>query len=75
MFTIDRLHIFRLTISMNGTDLRLALKELGWKGVELARRLNVSALTVSRWVTGSHPIPGPAVAYVEAMLKLKRVLG
>jgi len=59
---------------MTGDELKSFLKELGWRGSELARRVSASRNTVSRWVTGKTDIPGTVVAYVGIMLTLKRAM-
>lgn len=50
-----------------------ALKELGWSGAYLAKRLGTTANTVSAWRTGKAPVPGYAAAYLDLALKVKRL--
>jgi transcriptional regulator with XRE-family HTH domain len=42
------------------------LKDLGWTGAELAKRLGVRQATVSAWRTGKREVP----AYVPEYLRL-----
>lgn len=57
-------------MDMQADDLRECLKELGWKQSDLARRLEITEATVSRWANGE-PIP----AYVAQYLGLVRDVG
>ena len=52
--------------------LTTALRALGWRSKDLARRLEVSVGAVSSWRTGRRPVPGYAIAYLELALKLTR---
>ena len=45
--------------------LTTALRALGWRGKDLARRLGTSPITVSSWRTGRRPVPGYALAYLD----------
>ncbi len=45
--------------------LTTALRVLGWRGKDLARRLGTSPITVSSWRTGRRPVPGYAIAYLD----------
>ena len=49
-------------------DLDKALELLGWRRADLARRLGLSPESVSRWEV----LPEYVVAYLDAMLNLKR---
>lgn len=49
---------------------RAALKRLGWSHAELARRVDVHANTVSRWLAPGGQIPGPAIAYVALSIQI-----
>lgn len=55
---------------MQADELRECLKELGWKQSDLARRLEITEATVSRWANGE-PIP----AYIAQYLGLVRDVG
>lgn len=55
---------------MQADELRECLKELGWKQSDLARRLEITEATVSRWANGE-PIP----AYISQYLGLVRDVG
>ncbi len=55
---------------MQADELKECLKELGWKQSDLARRLEISVGTVSRWANGE-PIP----SYVAQYLGLVRDVG
>lgn len=55
---------------MQPDELKECLKELGWKQSDLARRLEITEATVSRWANGE-PIP----AYVAQYLGLLRDVG
>lgn len=45
--------------------------DVGWQ-VRLADELGVDGSTVRRWLSGTIPVPGPAIAAVRHMLALKR---
>ena len=57
---------------MNTDQLKQALKALGWKQSELARRVGVGDTTVSRWV-GGDAVPEPVAAYLGIALELDRL--
>lgn len=63
---------------MNENQLRAALKELGWSGAELARRLTADEIgrydrhAISRQVTGLRPVSSAVNAYVTQALRLER---
>lgn len=61
-----------MIISMNLIE--HALKELGANGAELARMIDVTQPTVSRWKTGAAEIPGP-VKILLAKLIAERAAG
>ena len=56
---------------MTVRDLDAALKELGWRGSDLARRLQVHPNAVSKWRTGKVAVPGYAKAYLELASAVK----
>jgi hypothetical protein len=51
-------------------DLDKALELLGWRRVDLARRLGLAPESISRWK--GEP-PDYVVAYLDAMLAIKRM--
>jgi transcriptional regulator with XRE-family HTH domain len=51
---------------MNG--LKRILDRLGLKQTEFAKLLDVSPRTVTLWVTGESPVPGPVKAYLRLLL-------
>lgn len=53
---------------MSKQELQENLAVLGWSQVELARRVEVSPVTVSRWVK----VPGPVKAYVLQSLAIQK---
>ena len=57
---------------MNSDQLKVALKALGWKQSELARRVGVGDTTVSRWV-GGDAVPEPVAAYLGIALEIDRL--
>ena len=57
---------------MNKEELRQALDTLGWKQSELARKLDVSNTTVSRWASGE-PIPRWLAEYLGVMQEIDRL--
>lgn len=57
---------------MNTDELKVALKALGWKQSELARRVGVGDTTVSRWV-GGDAVPAPVAAYLGIALEIDRL--
>lgn len=58
---------------MTADELKQALKALGWKQSELARRVEVGDTTVSRWAAGDPPVPGPVAAYLGMALEIDRL--
>lgn len=56
---------------MTSTDLKHALKSLGWSQAYFADRLGVDLATVSRWANGHLPVPQYAVSYLELAMKVK----
>lgn len=57
---------------MDKDELRQALDALGWKQSDLARKLEVSDTTVSRWANGE-PIPRWLAEYLRVMQELDRL--
>ena len=58
---------------MTAEELRQALRSLGWKQSELARRVGVGDTTVSRWMAGDPPVPEPVAAYLGLALEIDRL--
>jgi transcriptional regulator with XRE-family HTH domain len=57
---------------MNADEFKAALRALGWKQADLARRVEVAPTTVSRWIDGDG-VPGPVAAYLGIALQLQRL--
>lgn len=56
---------------MTDSDLKHALKSIGWAQSQLAERLGVDLATVSRWANGHLPVPKYVVAFLELAIKVK----
>ena len=56
---------------MQIVDLERILDEFGWSKRELAERVKVHPVTISRW----KEVPGPVAAYLELRLEMLKVLG
>lgn len=54
---------------MNALELKEALTSIGWKGHELARRIEVSKAFVGQMIRGERSVPEPVAAYVEAVAR------
>jgi len=57
---------------MTADELREALKSIGWKGSDLARKVGVGTSTVSRWLNGE-PVPLWVDSYLAAMGEIARL--
>lgn len=57
---------------MQADELKACLDELGWKQIDLARRVGVRGATVSAWATGS-PIPPWVSQYLGMVQELDRL--
>jgi transcriptional regulator with XRE-family HTH domain len=57
---------------MTADELRDALKAIGWKGSDLARKVGVGTSTVSRWLNGE-PVPLWVDSYLAAMGEIARL--
>lgn len=57
---------------MTADELREALKAIGWKGSDLARKVGVGTSTVSRWLNGE-PVPLWVDSYLAAMAEIARL--
>jgi transcriptional regulator with XRE-family HTH domain len=58
---------------MDANQLKRTLNELEMTQGQLASAMTISPNTVSRWITGKHPIPPLAVSWLNLAMKLKRV--
>ena len=58
---------------MTAEELKQALKALGWKQSDLARRVDVGDSTASHWATGETPVPGPVAAYLGMAGEIDRL--
>lgn len=56
--------------SMNASDLRSTLSEIGLSQIDLARLVDVTPRAVSLWLAAQREIPGPVAAYLRLMLSL-----
>jgi len=54
---------------MTGAEFRRQRRRLGITQVELAKRLGVHSVTLSRWETDAHPIPEAAAQLVQLLKK------
>jgi len=52
---------------MNKDEFRNAQAKIGCSGVQLARWLDLTPLTVTRYRTGFMPVPGPVAIAVKAL--------
>lgn len=59
---------------MHDTELKIALRELGWSQADLARRVDCEQATVSRWATGRQPVPAYVAEILRVMLLAKQIL-
>jgi transcriptional regulator with XRE-family HTH domain len=57
---------------MNKDELKESLDALGWKQVDLARKLGMTAGAISRWATGE-PIPVWLAEYLRVMQEIDRL--
>jgi transcriptional regulator with XRE-family HTH domain len=57
---------------MNREDLRRRRENLGLTQEQLARELDVTVLTVSRWERGVYPVPKHIELAVEALEKRRK---
>jgi DNA-binding transcriptional regulator YiaG len=53
---------------MTPSDVKRLRKQLALTQSELADTIGVHAMTVSKWETGVHKIPGPVVKLLQRML-------
>ena len=56
----------------SGNALKVRRILAGWKVDDLAKRLNVSKSTVSRWETGTHAPPAVQIEHLAALLDTPR---
>lgn len=45
---------------MTASDIKRLMKLKGWNQAELARKLELTEGSITRWLTGEHPPRGPA---------------
>lgn len=57
---------------MQADELKESLEALGWKQIDLARKVGVRGATVSAWATGS-PIPPWVEQYLGMVLEVDRL--
>lgn len=64
---------------MTAEELRAHLRQLGWKQIDLVRRLNEAAdyltatSTVNRWAQGRPRVPAGVAAYLRLALRVKQL--
>jgi len=56
---------------MTANEFKMAQDELGLRGSDVARILGVSRNSVSAWRCGGAKVPGPVVAWVRVMLRVR----
>lgn len=59
---------------MDKSEIRNALKALGWTQGRLASVMGMSADGVSKWFLGARPVPAYAAAYVKLLLDYRNAL-
>lgn len=59
---------------MNGEELKATLKALHIKQNDLAERLGVGYVTVSRWATSELPVPGYVQEYMRVLVLAAEIL-
>lgn len=57
---------------MTPDELKQLQARLGLTSDQLAEALGVSPSTVSKWRTGSHPIPKPSAIAIRALVLIER---
>lgn len=57
----------RINVCMTASELIAIQDRMGVTGAQLARWLNTTPLTVTRWRGGNHVIPGPAALAIKAL--------
>lgn len=67
IWTVDIIGVMYHHEDMTSKELQITLRDMGVSGAQMARWLNVTPLTVTRWKTGATPIPGPASIAMEAL--------
>ncbi len=58
---------------MTKTELRLALRALGWSQQRAARELGVDARSMRRWVAGDVFVPGPVARALNCELRSQEI--
>ncbi len=61
----------KMGVSMTGDELRAALRVLGWKQIDIARRMGMHRNTIHDWIANDPP--RWAAEYVGAMVAIKRL--
>ncbi|MCM1128426.1 MAG: helix-turn-helix transcriptional regulator [Alistipes senegalensis] len=56
---------------MTGEEFKAALKMLGWKQADIARKMDLHKNTVNAWASSG--APAWAAEYVQAMLAIKKL--
>ncbi|GEM_PF-2272368 len=54
-------------------EFKAALRQLGWKQADFARKAGLSHPTPSRWVAGEVPIPEWAEAFLGMAIEVQRL--
>jgi len=57
---------------MNRTELKMIRRRLGLTQLDLAARLGVHPMTVSRWERSAHRVPAMAATLIRQMLQASR---
>lgn len=55
-------------------ELMVVLKQVGWSGSELSRRVGVSLSTAYKWLGGTSRTPRSVFAYLELILEVRRLI-
>ena len=77
LFDLFDYHAFARTrmdkeVIVQADELKATLEALGWKQIDLARKVGVRGATVSAWATGS-PIPPWVEQYLGMVLEVDRL--
>ena len=55
---------------MTPEEFKEALKRLGWKQTDFARKAGMGTSSITRWVSGDTPVPEWAARYLAAMQRI-----
>jgi len=55
---------------MSPEEFKTALRRLGWKQTDFARKAGMGTSSITRWVTGETPVPDWAAHYLHAMQRI-----